>query len=44
LADHSSRKDRELDCLAGVAAALAQVFARAELASGVERTIAQSGS
>jgi hypothetical protein len=31
------------DCLAGAAGALAQVFGRAELASGVERAIAQTG-
>jgi hypothetical protein len=31
------------DSLAGAAAALAQVFGRAELASGVERAIAQTG-
>jgi hypothetical protein len=30
------------DCLAGAAASLAQVFGRAELASGVERAITQS--
>jgi hypothetical protein len=30
------------DCLAGAAGALAQVFGRAELASGVERAITQS--
>ena len=32
------------DCLAGVAAALAHVLGRAELASGVERAIAETGS
>jgi hypothetical protein len=31
------------DCLAGAAAALAQVFGRAELASGVEQAITQTG-
>jgi hypothetical protein len=31
------------DCLAGAAAALAQVFGRAEIASGVERAITQTG-
>jgi hypothetical protein len=31
------------DCLAGVAAALAQVFGRAEIASGVERAITHTG-
>jgi hypothetical protein len=31
------------DSLAGAAAALAQVFGRAELASGVERAITQTG-
>jgi hypothetical protein len=32
------------DCLAGAAGALAHVFGRAELASGVERAIAQPGA
>jgi hypothetical protein len=32
------------DSLAGAAAALAQVFGRAELASGVERAITQTGA
>jgi hypothetical protein len=31
------------DCLAGAAAALAQVLGRAELATGVERAITQRG-
>jgi hypothetical protein len=31
------------DCLAGAAGALAQVFARADLAAGVERAVRDSG-